>query len=130
VVPATPESALDRADEAVDLLLDAGRGPGEVLVLTTGDPHPWQVHESGFGEDHYWAQLEESVDVFYADALMPRPAKRPAVVLAVNGGGDQRVAQALAAALGRAGALLIVCGDEARLRGLLAGATPAPAAAK
>ncbi|WP_200886693.1 hypothetical protein [Phaeacidiphilus oryzae] len=128
---AAPGDALDRADEAVDLLLEAGREPGEVLVLTTGDPHPWQVHESGFGEDRYWAQLDEAADVFYADALISRPAKRAAVVLAVNGGDDARIGQALAGALGRARTLLVVCGEEPRLRKLLdaAGVRREPAAA-
>jgi hypothetical protein len=116
---------LERADEAVDLLLESGRAPGEVLVLTTGAPHPWQQHEASFGEERYWAQLEEGSDVFYADALMPRPARRDVVVLAVNGAED-RAAQALAAALGRAQSMLVVCGDTARLRALLDG-TPQPA---
>jgi len=119
LVPATPAEALDRADEAVDLLLEAGRAPGDVLVLTTGDPHPWQVHETSFGEERYWAQLDEGSDVFYADALLTRPVRRAAVVLVVNGGGDERVAEALAAAQGRAVSLLVVCGEPGRLAGLL-----------
>jgi hypothetical protein len=125
LVHAEAASALDRADEAVDLLLESGRAPGDILVLTTGDAHPWQHHESSFGEDRYWSQLEEGGDVFYADALMTRPARREVVVLALNGSGDARAAQALTAALGRATALLVVCGDTAHVRGLLGG-TPHP----
>jgi hypothetical protein len=124
-VPATADTALERADETVDLLLESGRAPGDVLVLTTGEPHPWQQHESSFGEERYWAQLEEGGDVFYADALTARPAGRDIVVLAVNGSPDQ-AAKALAGALGRARTLLVVCGDTDRLRALIDGA-PQPA---
>jgi hypothetical protein len=125
LVSATAQTALERADEAVDLLLETGRGPSEVLVLTTGEAHPWQQHEASFGEDRYWAQLEEGGDVFYADALTPRPAHREIVVLAVNGA-DDRLPAALPAALGRAQRLLVVCGDAVRLRNLLDG-VPTPA---
>lgn len=128
LVHAELADAVERADEAVDLLLDSGRSPGDILVLTTGEPHPWQRHEESFGEERYWAQLDEGGDVFYADALMSRPVRREVVVLAVNGGSDARTAQALTAALGRAGSLLVVCGETDRLRGLLGGA-PHPALA-
>ena len=56
-----------------------------------------------------------------ANTAQPRDGVtgRPVVVLAVNGGTDEQVAQALPAALSRAGAQLIVCGDPRRLRDLL-----------
>ncbi|WP_377269068.1 hypothetical protein [Peterkaempfera sp. SMS 1(5)a] len=120
LVQATAETALERADEAVDLLLESGRAPGDVLVLTTGEAHPWQQHEVSFGEERYWAQLEEGGDVFYADALTARPAGRDVVVLAVNGTTD-RAAAALDSALGRARTLLVVCGDTTGLRALVDG---------
>ncbi|GHF24040.1 hypothetical protein GCM10010218_00600 [Streptomyces mashuensis] len=119
LIPAPAEGALDAADEAVDLLLDSGRAPGEVLVLTTGDPHPWAAHELSFGEASYWAQHDARDDVFYAAADAERLAPRPVVVVAVNGGTDAAVAQALPAAMARAGALLIVCGDPQRVNALL-----------
>ncbi|MEV6972807.1 hypothetical protein [Kitasatospora sp. NPDC093806] len=109
-VPATAAEALDRADEALDALLDAGRDPGTVLVLTVGAAHPWQQHELSFGEERYWAQLAEGSDVFYADAALTRPARRPVVVLVVNDGSADRAAAAYAGALQRAEALLVVCG--------------------
>ena len=56
LIPAPADGALDAAGEAVDLLLDSGRAPGDILVLTTGEPHPWAAHELSFGEDAYWAQ--------------------------------------------------------------------------
>ncbi|MFJ6216290.1 hypothetical protein ACIQGZ_23625 [Streptomyces sp. NPDC092296] len=125
-MPATAPTALDHADEAVDGLLESGRAPSDVLVLTSGDAHPWQRHESSFGEEHYWAQLEEGGDVFYADALATRAAAaREVVVLACNGT-EQRNAQALTAALGTARTLLLVCGDPAQLGTLLDG-IPQPA---
>ncbi|GAA3182447.1 MULTISPECIES: hypothetical protein [Streptomyces] len=119
LIPAPADGALDAADEAVDLLLDSGRAPSEILVLTTGDPHPWAAHELSFGEASYWAQYDAADDVFYADAAATRPAGRPVVVVAVNGGTDETTARALPAALARAGALLIVCGDPQRINAVL-----------
>ncbi|MEU0370331.1 hypothetical protein ABZ070_08725 [Streptomyces sp. NPDC006283] len=112
LIPAPVSGALDAADEAVDLLLDSGRAPGDVLVLTTGDQHPWAAHELSFGENAYWAQHDARDDVFYAGAASAgRAAKRPVVVVALNGGPDGTATRALPAALEKAAALLIVCGD-------------------
>ncbi|MBO1335789.1 hypothetical protein [Streptomyces sp. VRA16 Mangrove soil] len=120
LIPASADGALDAAEEAVDLLLDTGRAPGEVLVITTGDPHPWAAHELSFGDTAYWAQHDAGDDVFYADAsALDRAAARPVVVVALNGGADETAATALPIALGRAGALLIVCGDPQRINSLL-----------
>ena len=120
LIPASVEGALDAAEEAVDLLLDSGRAPGDVLVITTGTPHPWAAHELSFGEAAYWAQHDAGDDVFYADAsVASRAAARPVVVVAVNGGTDTTVAAALVLALGRAGALLVVCGDPTQINPVL-----------
>ncbi|MFD3871558.1 hypothetical protein [Streptomyces sp. NPDC058623] len=120
LIPASAEGALDAADEAVDLLLDAGRAPGDILVLTTGDPHPWAAHELSFGEASYWAQHEAGDDVFYADAAQAqRAAGRPVVVFAANGGAVEAINAALPVALTRAGTLLIVCGDAQRINSVL-----------
>ncbi|MFE6624041.1 hypothetical protein [Streptomyces sp. NPDC057740] len=120
LIPASPEGALDAAEEAVDLLLDSGRAPSDVLVITTGEQHPWAAHELSFGEASYWAQHDAGDDVFYADAAAAdRAAVRPVVVVAVNGGPDTAAAAALPLALGRAGALLIVCGDPQRINSVL-----------
>ncbi|AYA16365.1 hypothetical protein DCW30_28085 [Streptomyces alfalfae] len=119
LIPASAEGALDAAEEAVDLLLDTGRAPGDVLVVTTGDPHPWATHELSFGEAAYWAQHDAGDDVFYADAAaLGRAAARPVVVVAVNGGEESALA-ALPEAVTRAGALLIVCGDPQRINSVL-----------
>ncbi|MFG3246178.1 hypothetical protein [Streptomyces sp. NPDC048187] len=120
LIPATPDGALDAAEEAVDLLLDSGRTPGDVLVITTGDPHPWAAHELSFGDAAYWAQHDAGDDVFYADAaLADRAASRAVVVVALNGGPEAAAVTALAAAHSRAGALLIVCGDPQRINSVL-----------
>ncbi|CAL9550715.1 hypothetical protein SUDANB58_04439 [Streptomyces sp. enrichment culture] len=120
LIPATAEGALDAAEEAVDLLLDSGRAPGDVLVITTGEPHPWATHELSFGETAYWAQHDAGDDVFYADAAVAdRAAARPVVVVAVNGGSEAVAATALSLAHSRAGALLIVCGDPQRINSVL-----------
>jgi hypothetical protein len=120
LIPASPEGALDAAEEAVDLLLESGRAPSDVLVITTGEQHPWAAHELSFGEASYWGQHDAGDDVFYADvAVAGRAAVRPVVVVAVNGGPDTMAADALPLALGRAGALLIVCGDPQRINSVL-----------
>ncbi|MGW4898369.1 hypothetical protein ACWEQL_39940 [Kitasatospora sp. NPDC004240] len=127
-VPAGAADALDRADGAVDRLLDSGRDPGDILVLTVGGAHPWAQHELSFGEARYWAQLAEGGDVFYADAFFAdalpsgeapsRVARREVVVLVVNEGragsgraAAGRAAEAFDRALGHATALVVVCGD-------------------
>ncbi|MDT9694749.1 hypothetical protein [Streptomyces sp. P17] len=120
LIPASAEGALDAAEEAVDLLLESGRAPGDVLVITTGEQHPWAAHEMSFGEVSYWAQHDAGDDVFYADAAVAsRAASRAVVVVAVNGGSDAAAATALPLALGRAGALLIVCGDPQQINSVL-----------
>ncbi|MEU3606115.1 hypothetical protein AB0E83_11770 [Streptomyces sp. NPDC035033] len=120
LVPAPVEGALAAAEEALDLLLDSGRPPGEVLVLTTGDRHPWAAHELTFGEAAYWAQQDTAEDVFFADAAsVDRVTARPVVIVAMNGGADDVAARALPVALSRAGSLLVVCGDPQRVTALL-----------
>ncbi|MFG2196917.1 hypothetical protein [Streptomyces sp. NPDC048639] len=120
LISASADGALDAAEEAVDLLLDSGRAPQEILVLTTGEQHPWAAHELSFGEASYWAQHDAGEDVFYADAsVAERAGSRPVVVVAVNGGADDAAARALPTAMARAGVLLIVCGDPQRINSLI-----------
>nr|WP_078591773.1 hypothetical protein [Streptomyces megasporus] len=120
LVAAEEATAVEVADETVDTLLDEGRSPADVLVLTTGDQHPWAQHELSFGEEPYWRQQAEGEDVFYAHATaVERTTARPVVVLVVNGGTDEEAARALPLALAKASSRLIVCGDPQRLRSLL-----------
>ncbi|MEV7906025.1 hypothetical protein [Streptomyces anulatus] len=113
LIPAPAAGALDAAEEAVDLLLESGRAPGDILVLTTGEQHPWAAHELSFGEAAYWAQHDAGDDVFFADvSAADRARSRPVVVVAVNDDADRTVAaRTLPVARDRAAALLIVCGD-------------------
>lgn len=128
VVPASVHDAVERADEAVDQLLESGRRPADILVLTTGEPHPWQQHELSFGEEGYWAQLAEGGDVFYADAAVTRPLRREVVVLVVNDGTAGRVERAVRKAFEHTGALLVVCGEPELVAPLLpAGSRSVPA---
>ncbi|MEV0492721.1 hypothetical protein [Streptomyces atratus] len=120
LIPASASGAIDAADEAVDLLLDSGRAPGDILVLTTGEQHPWAVHELSFGEGAYWAQHDAGDDVFFAGAAAADRVKaRPVVIVAVNGDVDGSAARALPLARERAGALLVVCGDPQRISTVL-----------
>ncbi len=120
LVPAVAQGALDAAEEAVDLLLESGRTPGDILVITTGEPHPWATHELSFGKAAYWAQHDAGDDVFYAGAAdADRALTRPVVVVAVNGGTDETTGVALPLARSRAGELLIVCGDPQRVNAVL-----------
>ncbi|WP_342775418.1 hypothetical protein [Streptomyces tateyamensis] len=121
MLPARPGAALERADEAVDLLLDAGREPGEILVLTSGEPHPWQQHELSFGEERYWAQLAEGGDVFYAGLELGRPARREVVVLVLETTDAGSAVLAVERARGHAVSLLLVCGATGGLAGDLTG---------
>lgn len=119
LVSATPETALDVADETVDRLLDEGTAPDTILVLTTGEAHPWQQHEESFGSEPYWRQYTEGNDVFYARALGDRPLRRDTVVLVVNGFADPaRSTEALVTAIGSGTAAVIVCGDLDQVRAL------------
>ncbi|MFH9981694.1 hypothetical protein ACH4ND_21070 [Streptomyces sp. NPDC017179] len=123
LVPASADGALDAAEEAVDMLLESGRAPGDVLVITTGESHPWAAHELSFGEASYWAQHDARDDVFYADAAVAsRAASRPVVVVAINGGPQAAGATALSLAHTKAGALLVVCGDPQQINSVLGAA--------
>ncbi|MFE3533603.1 hypothetical protein [Streptomyces sp. NPDC059144] len=106
LIPAPVAGALDAAEEAVDLLLESGRAPGDILVLTTGEQHPWAAHELSFGEASYWAQHDAGDDVFFADvSAADRARSRPVVVVAVNGDADRTVTRTLPVARDRAAAL-------------------------
>lgn len=123
LIPASAEGAIDAADETVDLLLDSGRAPGDILVLTTGHQHPWAAHELSFGEATYWAQHDAGDDVFFArTANAERCASRSVVVVAVNSDLDDSGARALSDVRERAGGLLIVCGDPQKINSALGAA--------
>lgn len=120
LIPASADGAIEAAEETVDLLLDSGRAPGDILVLTTGEQHPWAAHELSFGETTYWAQHDAGDDVFFArTANAARCATRSVVVVAVNSDLDDAAVRALTGVRERAGALLIVCGDPEKINSAL-----------
>ncbi|MEV6312872.1 hypothetical protein AB0M10_30330 [Streptomyces sp. NPDC051840] len=120
LIPAPVGGAVDAADEAVDLLLESGRAPGDILVLTTGEQHPWAAHELSFGEAAYWAQHEAGDDVFFARTVdANRCAPRAVIVVAVNGDLDAAATRALSEVRERAGALMIACGDPEKINSAL-----------
>ncbi|MBM7442655.1 hypothetical protein JOC24_006099 [Streptomyces sp. HB132] len=120
LIPSSADGAVDAAEETVDLLLDSGRAPGDILVLTTGEQHPWAAHELSFGEATYWAQHDAGDDVFFArTADAGRCASRSVIVVAVNSDLDDAAARALTGLRERVGALLIVCGDPQKINSAL-----------
>ncbi|MGX9229056.1 hypothetical protein ACWV95_28275 [Streptomyces albus] len=74
LVAATDATAVEVADETVDKLLDEGRSPGDILLLTTGAQHPWAEHELSFGETPTGANSPKPRT---CSAPMPPPSPAP-----------------------------------------------------
>ena len=68
-VEATHDTAVNRADEVVDELLDEGWRPQDVTLLTVGSRHPEQVARQDEGQDDYWASFWDDEQVFYGHVL-------------------------------------------------------------
>ena len=100
------------ADDAVDLLLDAGWHPGNIALLTTGSRHPVQVELTDHrGQIGYWRTYWED-EVFYGHVLGCKGLERPAVVLCVNESkARDRSREKLYVGMSRATDHLIVVGD-------------------
>jgi hypothetical protein len=114
------ERAVAVADDAVDLLLDAGYAPGQVALLTTGRRHEQQrsVVEAG-GWAAYWDEFFAGESVFYGHVLGFKGLERTAVVLAVNGFRDaERARSLLYTGLSRARVRLVVLGPRAAMEAL------------
>ncbi len=96
------EEAVDRADDAVEVLQDLW-DPGQLALLTTKNRHPVQV-EMAQGER--WR----------GHVLGFKGLERQAVVLAVNGFKQpERAKEMLYVGLSRARTQLVVCGDLAEI---------------
>ena len=108
--------AIDRADEAVEALLEDWE-PGQVALLTTKHRHPVQGMAIGArGWQAYWDDFFAEQDVFYGHVLGFKGLERQVVVLAVNGFRDpDRARELLYVGLSRARTQLVVCGDLAEL---------------
>jgi hypothetical protein len=131
-VPCSWKEALDRADDAVDALLEEGWRPQDVALLTTGSRHPEQVQRQAAGQESYWASFWDDEQVFYGHVLGFKGLERSAVVLALNEEEPaERSRERLYVGLSRPRDQLVVCGDpdyvaqvggESVLRRLLRGA--------
>ena len=117
-IPASGDTAVDVADEAVGLLLDIGWFPGSIALLTTGKRHFVQVEETErLGKKGYWRSFWEDDEVFYGHVLGCKGLERPAVVLCINESEHlERSTEKLYVGMSRATDHLIVVGDPAVVR--------------
>jgi len=108
--------AVERADAAVDVLLDDWDG-GQIALLTTYHRHP--VHAQAVehrGQHGYWDDFFAEDDVFYGHVLGFKGLERQVVVLAVDGFRDPaRAKEMLYVGLSRARTQLVVVGDLEQL---------------
>ena len=116
-VQCSPDEATDRADDAVDALLEDW-APGQIALLTTKHRHNLQLEAvGGQGWDAYWDGFFAADDVFYGHVLGFKGLERQVVVLAVNGFKDRdRAREMLYVGLSRARTQLVVCGDLAQIK--------------
>ncbi len=106
------EEVMDRADDAVDALLEVWE-PHQIALLTTNHRHP--IHREQIqhhGDDTYWSEFFAMQDVCYGSVSGFKGLERTCVVLAVDGfSADARAKQMLYVGLSRARAQLVVVGD-------------------
>jgi superfamily I DNA/RNA helicase len=116
-VQCAPEDAVERADAAVDALLDEWTD-GQVALLTTYHRHP--VHAQAVehrGQQGYWDDFFAEDGVFYGHVLGFKGLERQVVVLAVDGFREpDRAREMLYVGLSRARTQLVVVGDLAQLK--------------
>ncbi len=113
---AAPE-VVERADEAVEALLEEGWEPGQVVLLTTQHRHPDQRNAVDVGGwAAYWDAFFAAEDVFYGHVLGFKGLERSVAVLALNGFRDlERAREMLYVGLSRARSLLVVVGERSLL---------------
>jgi hypothetical protein len=111
------EDPVSVADDAIDVLLDAGWAPGNIALLTTGKRHNVQVElAESRGQVGYWRTYWDD-DVFYGHVLGCKGLERPAVVLCVNEtSAHDRSREKLYVGMSRATDQLIVVGDPELVR--------------
>lgn len=114
---ATPQEAMDVADDAVERLHDEGWHPGHIALLSTGKRHPEQAAlQEALGQGGYWATFWDGQYSFYGHVLGFKGLERRAVVLCVNEDGTrERFRERLYVGLSRATDRLIVVGDLAAI---------------
>lgn len=105
---------LDRAEDQIDPLLEAGWRPADLALLTTGSRHPEQRSRQAAGPTAYWDTFWDDDQVFYGHVLGFKGLERPAVVLALNETEPaERSRERLYVGLSRARDQLVVVGDPA-----------------
>ena len=117
LVECSAAEVVERADDAVEALLDEGWEPGQVVLLTTQHRHPEQRNAVDVGGwAAYWDAFFAAEDVFYGHVLGFKGLERSVAVLAVNGFRDlERAREMLYVGLSRAQSLLVVVGERALL---------------
>jgi hypothetical protein len=108
------DDVIERADDAIDALLEEGWQPGQIALLTTQHRHPEQRNAVELGGwASYWDAFFAAEDVFYGHVLGFKGLERSVVVLAVNGFKDlERAKEMLYVGLSRARSLLVVVGPR------------------
>ncbi len=117
-VPATADTAVEAADDQVDLLVDEGWALHDVALLTSGKRHPVQrERQEVLGQEGYWDSFWEDDDIFYGHVLGCKGLERRAVVLCVNEDHcSERSRERLYVGLSRATDRLVVVGDPQVVR--------------
>ena len=120
LVECAESEVVERADDAVEALLEEGWEPGQVVLLTTQHRHPEQRNAVDVGGwAAYWDGFFAAEDVFYGHVLGFKGLERSVAVLAVNGFRDpERAREMLYVGLSRAQSLLVVVGERAVLERL------------
>jgi len=106
------DDPFDTADEAIDILIEAGWSHGNIALLATGSRHQEHLNLlDHLGLQGYWRTLWED-DVFYGHVLGFKGLERPAVVLCVNEDAPrERSRERLYVGMSRATDQLIVVGN-------------------
>lgn len=107
------DDPMDVADEAIELLLEAGWKPGNIALLTTSSKHTEHDNRVELdGKEGYWRTFWDD-DVFYGHVLGFKGLERPAVVLCINEHAPRdRSRERLYVGMSRATDHLIVVGNR------------------
>ena len=111
-VQCSSDEAVDRADDAVDAMLDLWE-PGQIALLTTKHRHNLQVEAvERYGDDAYWDEIFRGESVTYGSVSGFKGLERTCVILAVNGfSAEAQAKEMLYVGLSRARSQLVVVGD-------------------
>lgn len=115
-VPATDDTAVDLANEAVLALVREGWPARSIALLTTFRRHPTHARLlKERGSRGYWRTHEDD-DVFLSTVQSFKGLERPVIVLAVNGFNRHKVErEVLHVGMSRARSLLVLVADPERI---------------